>query len=62
MARLGGAEKANTQSAVTIWKQQVLTRVVHGSILCDPIQPNPSAGWLTNPTQPMGNSGFDSAA
>ena len=26
-------------------------RVVHGSILCDPIQPNPSADW-SNPTQP----------
>ena len=31
-------------------------RVVHGSILCDPIQPNPSADWpnptKSNPTQP----------
>jgi len=26
-------------------------RVVRGSILCDPIQPNPSADW-PNPTQP----------
>ena len=26
-------------------------RVVHGSILCDPIQPNPSSDW-PNPTQP----------
>ena len=27
------------------------SRVVHGSILCDPSQPNPSADW-PNPTQP----------
>jgi len=27
-------------------------RVVHGSILCDPIQTKPSADWL-NPTQPI---------
>ena len=26
-------------------------RVVHESILCDPIQPNPSADW-PNPTRP----------
>ena len=29
-------------------------RVVDGSILCDPIQFNPSADWL-NPTQPTKN-------
>jgi len=33
-------------------------RVVHGSILCDPIQPNPSADW-PNPTQPMDNSAVE---
>ena len=29
-----------------------LLRVVHGSILCDPIQSNPSADHWPNPTQP----------
>jgi len=33
-------------------------RVVHGSILCDPIQPNPSADW-PNPTQPNTTNKFN---
>ena len=32
-------------------------RVVHGSILCDPIQPNPSPDW-PNPTQPNTTNKF----
>jgi len=34
------------------------TRVVHGSILCDPIQPTPSADW-PNPTQPNTTNKFN---
>ena len=34
------------------YSQSVRNRAVHGSILCDPIQPNPSADW-PNRTRPI---------
>jgi len=46
------ATLVHVQSVVTYihYAQTGFIRVVHGSILCDPIQPNPSADW-PNPTQ-----------
>jgi len=47
----------NRQPRIHAWSDtplftlySICPRVVHGSILCDPIQPNPSSDWL-NPTQ-----------
>ena len=48
---LTAARSSCDNSAVCEWVSAwICITVVHGSILCDPIQPNPSADWL-NPTQ-----------
>jgi len=43
----GGAVRADRSRSLEVGP----LRVVHGSILCDPVQPNPSSDW-PNPTQP----------
>ena len=43
--------RVKLSQSYVVTSDDTASRVVHGSSLCDPIQPNPSAD-LTNPTQP----------